>query len=346
MLHDASLRDFPRLPAERDDAPRFQRAIDACPDGVLAVPRGIYEIGAPLFIRNRCSLDMHPAAVLRAVAPMDFVLTYDGGESFRNLIADSDPLNVFLRGGDLDGAGMASCLAVYNYHHFTLSNMVLHNGRTYGFRTSRRGGFGYELIATNVYAKCTMSGNTGFYTDLCDSHYTDCIVVDYTVGFGSYGGANRFTRCHVWGGILPPVGVSQEDWMRTYRARRFDPASDPAAWRAESLPEMLVDSVCFDVHGACLFDGCFADTGEIGFRIAGGSVLTGCRVYNNYRFGMDHMVAIDHLSGALTVSNSRFDAWHTPHPVLYRHAADTTPTVRDCQVIRFPDGFPAPAVRA
>lgn len=344
MIYDGSLRDFPRRPGETDDAPRFRRAIDACPNGVLAVPRGEYLIASPLFIRNRCSLDLHPAAVLRAIAPMAFVLTYDGGESFRSLIVDGDPLNVFLRGGDIDGAGLASCLAVYNYHHFTLSNMVLHNGAKYGFCTSSRGGFGYELMATHVYAKCTMpglAGNVGFYTDLCDSHYTDCIVVDYTTGFGVYGSANRFTRCHVWGGIVPPRGVTQEDWMRTYRARRFNPESDPATWRAESLPEMLIDSICFDVRGGGnTFDGCFADTGETGFRIDGVTFLTGCHVFNNYRFGMDHMLAIDHQSGRLTVSHCHFDAWCTPHPTLYRAADGATLTVRDSVAAKFPDAFP------
>ena len=78
--------------------------------------------------------------------------------------------------------------------------------------------------------------------------------------------------------------------MRTYRARRFNPESDPATWRAESLPEMLIDSVCFDIRGCGnTLDGCFADTGETGFRIDGATFLTGCHVFNNYRFGMDHI---------------------------------------------------------
>ena len=73
-IEDANLGDFPRLAGETDDAPRFQRAIAAAADGVLAVPKGEYEIATMLHITNRCSLLMHPNAHLKAVAKMNYVL--------------------------------------------------------------------------------------------------------------------------------------------------------------------------------------------------------------------------------------------------------------------------------
>lgn len=119
---------------------------------------------------------------------------------------------MFITGGVIDGNGMAGCLSINNYHHFTLKDMTLLNGRRYGLKVGDWG-HGYELIATDIYCKCTISGlagNTGIATAESDSHYTDCIVIDYTTGIAvESGGSNRFTRCHVWGAhILITTGLS------------------------------------------------------------------------------------------------------------------------------------------
>ena len=82
---DAVLSDFPRLADETDDAPRFRRAISAAANGVLAVGKGEYAIATPIVITNRCSLEMHPAAHLCAVAEMDFILTWDGHADYHRL---------------------------------------------------------------------------------------------------------------------------------------------------------------------------------------------------------------------------------------------------------------------
>ena len=59
---------------------------------------------------------------------------------------------------------------------------MLHNGRKVGLDVSRwNGGHLYELIANNVYCKCTMkglAGNVGVNVGVCDCHFTDVIVVD------------------------------------------------------------------------------------------------------------------------------------------------------------------------
>jgi len=125
-VEDVNLRDFPRLKGETDDAPRFRRAIAAAADGVLAVPKGEYEIGSMLHVTNRCSLEMHPNAHLKAVRPMDYVLFWDGHDDYHALsVFDGgttlrDPAGAFIRGGDIDGRGLASCLALANAHHETL----------------------------------------------------------------------------------------------------------------------------------------------------------------------------------------------------------------------------------
>ncbi len=75
-MYDNILIDFPRLECETSDSPRIQRAIDATENGILCIPKGDYDISDTLYIKNRCSLDMHPAARLIARSEMDFVIEY------------------------------------------------------------------------------------------------------------------------------------------------------------------------------------------------------------------------------------------------------------------------------
>jgi polygalacturonase len=71
---DHSLTEFPRLAGETDDAPRFQRAVDACyGGGLLAVPCGNYTLARTVFVTNLCSIEMSPGARIKAVAEMDWM---------------------------------------------------------------------------------------------------------------------------------------------------------------------------------------------------------------------------------------------------------------------------------
>ncbi len=299
-FYDASLRDFPRLAGEEGDSARIERAIEAAPSGVLYIPAGVYRIDRPIKVTNLCSLLMHKSAVLRAEEDMETVLTYDASLQHKREIRKPGMLedyNLFIKGGCLDGNGHASCLMLTEYHHFTLKDTTLLNGRTYGLRTDDYG-HGYELIATNVYAKCTMSGlggNVAFSLKGGDSHYTDCVVVDYTIGFEdiSWAGANRFTRCHVWGGPLP---------ARTEGGER----------------EMLVDSICFKIcAGGAVLRDCYADTAKIGFYIDAYTRLLGCSYFNNYSaFKLDDLIAIQHVRGKLLVAECAFTKTN-PRAVVY-----------------------------
>ena len=85
--------------------------------------------------------------------------------------------------------------------------------------------------------------NVALYTEGNDSQYTDCVMVDYTVGLRATAGANRFTRLHAWGGMVPPKP-------------------------GEKVGEMLVKSICFQIPGHLnTLKDCYADTGWIGFDI-------------------------------------------------------------------------------
>ena len=285
MMYGKTLADYPRYQGENDDSPRIQRAINECADRVLFIPEGEYQIAEPLKVENRCSIEMQKNAVLKAVKEMDFVLFFDTTRK-----------HTALTGGTIDGNGLASCLCVKDFHHFTFKDFNLNNGKIYGLRVIG----GCEMIATNIYCHCTMSGMAGNCAVSSiggDSHYTDIVVVDYTVGFemvgGELAGSNRLTRCHVWGGPVP--------------------AKEPGG-----VPEMLVDSVSFRTSAPdTILRDCYADTGYIGFQIDGNTRLMGCAYYNNPVFVLDNITVIDHKSGWLLVSDGYFTQ-HTEHATLYR----------------------------
>ena len=316
---DVNLADFPRLAGETDDAPRFMRAISAAPDGVLRVPKGEYDIAAMISITNRCSLSMHPAAHLVARAEMKYVIFWDGAADYHALSVYKpdgsvyDNLNVFIRGGDIDGNGLASCLAITNAHHFTLADIALHNGLVSGLCLTREtGGHLYELVARNVYCKCTRSGlagNVGIDCQVDDCHFADCFVVDYTTGIRSRGGANRFTRCHVWGGTVPPAGMGFREWSDLYaRRKRLEGEgkwtdAEERAHLALGVPEMLPGSTAFEcIGGSNVFNGCYADTAEIGFDIRNSATLVSCGFFNNPRMNLRRSTAIVHRCGSLRVA--------------------------------------------
>ncbi len=120
------------------------------------------------------------------------------------------------------------------------------------------------------------------------------IVVDYTRGIELLGGgSNRLTRCHVWGGPIPPPTEG-------------------------ALPEMLEDSVNYVLssYDAILTD-CYADTGLTGFLITENARLIGCSYFNNYTYRMDHVTVLDHRSGALSLSDCLFRKT-SPHATLYK----------------------------
>ena len=155
---DANVADFPRLAGEKGDSARIMRAVGkAGTDGVVWFPRGEYDIDAMLCVTNRCSLLLHSAAHLVARAKMKYVVFWDGAADYHALSVYNpdgsiyDNANLFIKGGDIDGNGLASCLAIANAHHFTLSDVTLHNGVVSGLCVTREtGGHLYELVANNV----------------------------------------------------------------------------------------------------------------------------------------------------------------------------------------------------
>ena len=291
----ANLADFPRLDGETSDSPRLARAVASVPLGVLDIPEGRYEIDSTLNVANGASLRMEITAKFVAVKTMEFMLYYDAAAASKNRRN-----NAFISGGEFDANGLADgCVKIVNFQHFTFRDTLFRNPKKAGLTvgdSEKRGG--YELVANNLYFRNTMrglAGNAGMQIYSGDCHFTDCIIVDYTIGIDQRrGGSNRYTRCHVWGGPIPPA-------------------------KKGGLPEMLADSVCFKLAGGdTLLRDCYADTGLIGFLVEANTRLLGCSYFNNYKtFKMDNPVAIVHRRGTLIVSDGYFTKT-SPNARLYK----------------------------
>ena len=324
---DINISDYPRLAGETSDDRRIMRAVKGCTGGVLYFPKGIYEIADMITVDNCVSLLLHKSAILKAVKEMPFVLKIDAASSYPGIKEedghivpsgdpDSEDWNLFFEGGVIDGAGLAGCVCLNSFKHFTMRDISMRNGRKYGLRIEDGGMWTYELIAQNLYIKCTMpglAGNAGISSNGGDSHFIDCIVVDYTRGIELLGGgSNRLTRCHVWGGPIPPR-------------------------KEGGLPEMLIDSVNYVLSsGDALLTDCYADTGKTGYLVTENARLIGCSYYNNYTYKMDDVTVIDHRGGQLLVADCMFRK-HSPHATVYKGDRSLL-TARDNLLENFEDG--------
>lgn len=324
---DINVSDYPRLAGETSDDRRIMRAAKGCTGGVLYFPKGIYEIADMITVDNCVSLLLHKSAVLKAVKEMPFVLKIDAASSYPGIKEedghivpsgdpDSEDWNLFFEGGVIDGAGLAGCVCLNSFKHFTMRDISMRNGRKYGLRIEDGGMWTYELIAQNLYIKCTMpglAGNAGISSNGGDSHFIDCIVVDYTRGIELLGGgSNRLTRCHVWGGPIPPR-------------------------KEGGLSEMLIDSVNYVLSsGDALLTDCYADTGKTGYLVTENARLIGCSYYNNYTYKMDDVTVIDHRGGQLLVADCMFRK-HSPHATVYKGDRSLL-TARDNLLENFEDG--------
>ena len=303
---DHRLSEFPRLDGETDDTPRFQRAVDACHGGgLLEVPTGEYSFAGTLYVTNLCSVKMSPAALIRAVRPMKWMVEidctweYDSRKAPKGVYAKN--FNLGWSGGILDGCGLASCLALDNYAHFTLENATFNNGRTYGVGVETRGR-GYELIARNLYFHTSMpglEGNTALWAYAGDSHFIDIIAVNYTTGIHLAGrGSNRLSRCHVWGVSTRPIVKGQ-------------------------VPETLKESVCFRIDATdVVLRDCYADTGNIGFWMNGWEERMECCSYAGLELLKDSVV-VRQNRGSIAM-NGFYPRRISPSSVLYAWASDDT----------------------
>lgn len=268
------------------DSNFLQALLDRKQAGCVYLPGETFFIDKPLVITNGCSLVMSPDTVLLATREMDFVLTYEEtwvdfkASPGRKIPLMEEPSRIAghaipnnskrITGGTVDCAGLANGVKMKNFNHTTVSDMTIMNGKKYNLYVDH----GYELYANNIHVRTTMSGlagNVGVYTNGGDSHYSDIVVIDCTIGvfLDDYdAGANRLFRVHVWGGPMPPLP-------------------------GEKDCEYLKDSVGFKiVSGENVLRDCYADTSKIGFDVYNWTRILGSSFYNNYVFGLDDVTII------------------------------------------------------
>jgi len=318
---DADVADFPRLAGETGDSARIMRAVEAAgKGGVVWFPRGEYAIDAMLMVSNQTSLLLHKSAKLKAVKEMPFVLRYFGRTLEPGVFFGAVDHNLFIKGGDIDGNGLASCAQVMGLRHFTMADTTYRNGRKVGLQLGdkdlpRSIEGGYEIVANNLYFICNLpglAGNVAFQTYIGDAHFTDMVVVDYTVGIRDLKWSNRYTRCHVWGGLVNSAKTG--------------------------APEYLPNSIAFDLQGsdAVLVD-CYADTAMIGFNVGNDTRIFNCGYFNNWRFKMDNPVVFRHTGGKLIVTGGRFSK-NSPNARLYIRGESIGPVIwRDNNMLNFTD---------
>ena len=299
---DADVSDFPRQAGEAGDSARIMRAVEkAGKGGVVWFPKGGYAIDVMLVVSNQCSLWLHKSAHLKAVREMPFVLKYFGRELENNgNVGGCVDHNLFIKGGQIDGNGLASGLNVLGLRHFTMGNMTIRNGKRVGLQFGdpslpRFTADAHEVICNNIYLICDMpglAGNIGFLTHIGDSEFTDIHVIDYTIGIRDCKWSNHYTRCHVWGGPIMKKGTN--------------------------VSEMLENSIAFDLQGNdCLLDGCYADTAMIGYNVCNHVRIFNCAYFSNPTYKLDNMTVFNHQKGSLIVTGGRF-AKTAPHVTLYK----------------------------
>ena len=327
-IWDVNVADFPRMKDENGDSARIARAVEAAgAGGVVYFPRGDYAIDSMLVITNRSSLLLHKSAKLTAVNEMPFVLKYFGGimDGSLDFVKGEEDHGLFVKGGEINGNGLASCACMGGFKHFTIADMTFRNGKKTGLQlgdpelpVTEAGG--YEIIANNLYFVCNISGlagNVGFLTYIGDSHFTDLVAVDYTIGIRDMKWSNRFTRCHVWGGRVNKAGTP----------------------KGERNPEMLENSIAFDLHGAdAVLSDCYADTAMIGFNVCNDTRIIASAYYNNWAFKMDNPVVVNHVGGELLMYGGRFSK-NSPNATIYRRGEGAGKLLwRDNKLINFEPG--------
>ena len=73
------------------------------------------------------------------------------------------------------------------------------------------------------------------------------------------------------------------------------------------MPEMLKGSAAFEARGGgSVFDGCFADTAEIGYLVSSDVFIVNSGFYNNPLMGLKSSVAIKHERGTLKITGCHF----------------------------------------
>lgn len=188
-------------------------------------------------------------AEIRAAAPVPAILRYESPNYY-----------TLLRNVRLDGNLMADvCLDILNARKMRVDNLI--TGRH--LKTALKIAQGYEIFVQNSHFNGATpddingpaaENTTGIDIATSDCHFSDVVIIDCKTAIVNRG-FNFYDRIHAW----------------TYQ------------------PEIIKDSVFFDLWSRCVISDSYADTFYICFRVRRGWVeckINGCGSYYNEQLYM------------------------------------------------------------
>lgn len=230
-----------------DDTQALQAAVDTAIYEKIKLTSpmsAVYAVTAPIEIRGTLNADFELSEI-RAAAPVTALIRHETPDYY-----------TLLRNLRLDGNLMADvCLDIVNARKMRVDNLI--TGRH--LKTALKITKGYEIFVQNSHfngaTPDSIDGDAaestvGIEISTADCHFSDIVIIDCKTAIANRGGINFYERLHAW----------------TYK------------------PEIVKDSVCFDLWDPCIISDSYIDTFQICFRLRRQGIpckLSGCGAYYN-----------------------------------------------------------------
>ena len=196
---------------KQDDTVYIQRAFTYLDKSEISFPSGIYLTTSTLYINNDSSLKLSSGAVIKAHAPMDYLLVYNKYTKTKKYRLSS---GVCIQGGVFDGnfkvknvLGLGSYLGLhldgFRLHNFNEKGIVTrYGGANNGIFNAADGAVpANELTVSNISIRNNKSvfGTIGIYNNARDGIFENIIIRDTEIGVWTLDGL--FTQVHGWIGL-------------------------------------------------------------------------------------------------------------------------------------------------
>jgi len=229
-----------------DDTHALQAAVDAATSGKIKLVSPASAVYAVTSpIKVRSALNADfELAEIKAIAPMEAVLRYETPTYY-----------TIIRNLRLDGNLMADmCLDIVNARKMRADNLITGRHRKIALKISQ----GYEIFVQNSHINGATpddingdaaENTVGINIATSDCHFSDVVIIDCKTAIANRG-FNFYERIHAW----------------TYQ------------------PEIIKNSIFFDLWSRCVISDSYADTFYICFRLRRRGIeckINGCGSYYN-----------------------------------------------------------------
>ena len=198
-----------------------------------------YEIKKPINIINGNSISLCTNTVIKAVAPMDYMISFHTNfiaNSINDLIRDKE-----IKKGVFDCNNMAiDCFRLANYLHLTISDIVIMNVKGKGIKTREKGNLSAELVLNNIRMenKTINDASVGIYNNSSDNIINNVIMLNFKTGLYN----NAFL-----------IASNIHPWI--------------------SISELFPNSTGFDIRGICIADKLYSDTYQYNYKVSNGGTF-------------------------------------------------------------------------